>query len=92
MPTSIEHCRLLRELSALVGRELKFFAYPFGGKGHFNDISRRILEEAPGLVAFNTARRLNHTLDRTNVNRITLSCQSPRAVKIAVLEAQAPLA
>ncbi len=76
------HMRLER----LIGRKLDYFAYPHGGRAHFNETSRRIIRESKRLVAFDSYGGLNYKLDRTDIKRITLSDHSPLNTKIAILK------
>jgi len=69
------------KLCAILGKKLQFFAYPFGGLGHFDEVSRKIIKEMDGVTAFNTFGFLNRSWERTNVHRITLARHSPWQIK-----------
>lgn len=75
-----------RNLEMLVGKGLQFFAYPHGGTVHFNDTTRRIIEEHPCMVAFSTYGGVNYNFDRTDIKRITLTDHAPLEVKALVLK------
>jgi len=63
------------------GIESDFFAYPYGGITHFNEISCRIVQESESIIAFSAYGGVNRKCNRTDVKRITLSDQSPFGVK-----------
>lgn len=77
-----------RQLSDLLGSELRFFAYPFGGRNHFNEISRRVVEGLPEVTAFSAYGGLNYSLDRSGIKRITLGRHGGWDIKNAVMESQ----
>ena len=69
------------KLEELVGKKIKFFAYPYGGIHHFNKTSQNIVKEIEGLTAFSTYGGINRSYNRTDLKRITLTSQSPFGVK-----------
>ena len=73
------------KLCAILGKNLQFFAYPFGGLGHFDEVSRKIIKTMDGVTAFNTFGFLNRSWERTNVHRITLARHSPWQIKILLV-------
>lgn len=72
-------------LERLVGRSLKFFAYPYGGTKHFNSTSRNIIREKD-LIAFSAHGGINYEFSQTDIKRITLERHSNSDVKMAVLQ------
>lgn len=73
------------KLCAILGKNLKFFAYPFGGLGHFDEASRKIIKTMDGVTAFNTFGLLNRSWEQTNVHRITLARHSPWQIKMLLI-------
>ena len=73
------------KLSAILGKNLKYFAYPFGGLRHFDEASRKIIKTMDGVTAFNTFGLLNRSWEQTNVHRITLTRHSPWQIKMLLI-------
>ena len=74
------------KLEELLGCKLKYFAYPHGGTAHFNEDSRRIINEIKRLTSFSSYGGLNYKLDRTDVKCITLSDHTTLNVKLSILK------
>lgn len=74
------------KLEEFLGYKLEFFAYPHGGKVHFNEDSRRIIKESKRLTSFSSYGGLNYKLDRTDVKRITLSDHTTFNIKLSILK------
>ncbi len=73
------------KLEEYLGCKLEYFAYPHGGKTHFDETSRRIIKESRRLVSFSSYGGLNYKLDSTDVKRITLNDHTPLKVKYSIL-------
>jgi peptidoglycan/xylan/chitin deacetylase (PgdA/CDA1 family) len=74
------------KLEEYLGRKLKYFAYPHGGKAHFDETSRSIIKESNRLTSFSSYGGLNYKLDNTDVKRITLSDHTALNIKFSVLK------
>ncbi|MBF0290226.1 MAG: polysaccharide deacetylase family protein [SAR324 cluster bacterium] len=75
-----------QRLETLLDMEVEHFAYPHGGLVHFNETSKRIVQEHQKMVAYSSYGGLNYTFNSTDLKRITLSNHSSADVKVAVLQ------
>jgi len=74
-----------QKLEELLGKSLCFFAYPFGGRSHFNKDSRDIVASKEGLTAFSTYGGINCEFDNTDMKRITVTDQSAFSLKRIII-------
>ncbi|MBN2483469.1 MAG: polysaccharide deacetylase family protein [Candidatus Omnitrophica bacterium] len=72
-------------LENILGKKIHFFAYPHGGKTHFNETSRAIILEQGHMVAFSSYGGVNPDYQRDDIRRITLTDHSTLDIKSTVL-------
>lgn len=73
-----------KKLESACGRSLHLFAYPYGGNGHFNETSKKIVSELQSLNAFSAYGGINHSFDRLDSKRITLSNEIGFKLKVRI--------
>lgn len=66
-----------RELETAIGRTLGFFAYPYGGKAHFNSLSEQVAGRGD-FVACSAYGGVNRRANRTNFERIPTGHETPQ--------------
>jgi len=74
-----------RDLEELLDRKLVHFAYPHGGRTHFNETSEKIIRENNGVTAYSSYGGVNFEFCSTNVKRISINSHTPKDIKLSVL-------
>tara|TARA_B100001123_G_C15305696_1_gene1022616 strand:+ start:1336 stop:2319 length:984 start_codon:yes stop_codon:yes gene_type:complete len=76
-----------RDLEQFLGMKLMHFAYPYGGRTHFNNISEKIVREHDLMAAYSSYGGVNVEFCSTDVKRISINSHSPKDIKLSVLSA-----
>jgi peptidoglycan/xylan/chitin deacetylase (PgdA/CDA1 family) len=76
-----------RNLEQFLGMKLMHFAYPHGGRAHFNETSEKIVREHDRMAAYSSYGGVNFEFCSTNIKRISINNHSPKEIKLSVLAA-----
>ena len=74
-----------KDLEHMLDHKINYFAYPFGGRKHFDSVSQRIVGGVNKVTAFSAYGGTNMALDRLDVKRITVSEDAIRTLKRKIL-------
>ena len=76
-----------KNLEQILGMKLIHFAYPHGGRAHFNETSEKIVREHDRMAAYSSYGGVNFEFCSTNLKRISINNHSPKEIKLSVLSA-----
>jgi len=74
-----------RDLEQLLDMKLVHFAYPYGGRAHFNETSEKIIRDHNHMTAYSSYGGVNFEFCSSDVKRISINSHTPKEIKLSVL-------